>query len=74
MPSNGIVPLHRLTNISCSTSYCLELPYRAMEIPQDGWLKLGQDPNAVVPLDLIAFITRGVSVALSVSGDSHNYS
>ncbi|MFM7639956.1 MAG: hypothetical protein ACKO45_00120 [Cyanobium sp.] len=38
-----------------------------MEVPQDGLLQLDQDPDAPVPVDLIAFSTNGVTVSLTAA-------
>ena len=38
-----------------------------MGCPQEGWLQLDQDPEAAAPVDLVAFSSRGVTVALSAA-------
>ncbi len=58
-------PPHRLSSICCSTGLCREANYWPMGVPQDGWLQLVQDPGAAVPLELVAFGDRGVTVVLS---------
>ena len=62
-----VFPLHRLSNICCSTGACRDVDYRAMGLPQEGWLQLNQDPEGAAPVDLVAFSSRGVSVALSAA-------
>jgi hypothetical protein len=57
-------PLHRLANICCSTGACSDVDYWPMGFPQEGWLQLNQAANAAVPVDLMAFSSRGVSVIL----------
>lgn len=66
-PSEGVFPLHRLSTICCSTGACREVDYWPMELPQDGWLQLDQNPDAAVPVELVAFSNRGVTVALSAA-------
>jgi hypothetical protein len=63
--AEGLFPLHRLSSICCSTGACRDVNYWPMGYPQDGWLQLDQDPDAAMPLELIAFSSRGVSVVLS---------
>jgi hypothetical protein len=36
-----------------------------MGVLQDGWLQLDQDPDAAAPVGLVAFSSKGVTVALS---------
>lgn len=65
VPAGGMFPLHRLPNICCSTGLCREASYWPMGLPQDGWLLLDQDAGAAVPLELVAFSDKGVTVVLS---------
>lgn len=59
-----IFPLHRLSNVCCSTGACREVDYWPMEYAQQGLLQLDQSPGAEVPVDLIAFSIKGASVIL----------
>lgn len=65
VPAAGMFPLHRLANIFCSTGACHEVEFWKMAVAKDGWLQLGPDPDAAEPVDLIAFSSMCVSVALS---------
>jgi hypothetical protein len=67
VPVEGVFPLHRLPNICCSSGACREVESWPMGVLQDGWLQLDQHPQAEVPVDLIAFSTRGVTVALKAA-------
>lgn len=64
VPAGPMFPLHRLSSICCSTGLCCEASYWPMGVPQDGWLQLDQDSGAAVPLELVAFSDRGVTVIL----------
>lgn len=66
LPGEGLVPLHRLSNICCSTGACSEVSNWPMGLPQEGWLLLDQDPADAAPVDLVAIGSRRVTVALPV--------
>jgi hypothetical protein len=65
--SEGVFPLHRLSSICCSTGACREVEYWPMGCPQEGWLQLDRNPETAAPVDLVAFSSRGVTVALSTA-------
>lgn len=67
LPGEGYVPLHRMSNICCSTGACSEVNYWPMGLPQEGWLQLDQDSADAAPVDLVAFSSRGVTVALAAA-------
>jgi hypothetical protein len=64
LPQAGMFPLHRLSNICCSSGACREVEYWPMGHPQEGWLQLDAAVSAALPLDLFAFSSRGVGVIL----------
>jgi hypothetical protein len=63
-PSEGMVPLHRLSNICCSSGACSDVDYWPMDYPQEGWLQLDVALSAAVPVNLSAFSSRGVGIIL----------
>jgi hypothetical protein len=62
----GMFPLHRLSNICCSTGACSKVDYWPMAYAQQAWLQLDSAADAAVPVDLFAFSTKGVGVVLRV--------
>ena len=58
------VPFHELAHVCCSSGGCLSIPCWPMQYAQDGLLRLEGEENAEVPVDLIGFSTRGVSVVM----------
>jgi hypothetical protein len=60
----GMVPLHRLSTIYCSTGACREVEGWPMDAPQEGWLQLDPLAQAGVPVELFSFSSRGVGIIL----------
>lgn len=66
-PPGGVkaVPLHGMANACCSSGACHSANYWPIDYPQDGLLQLERTGIEVIPVDLFAFTSRGVSVSMS---------
>lgn len=58
-------PLHEMANACCSSGACHSAQYWPVDYPQDGLLQFEGTGIEAIPVDLFAFSSRGVSVALS---------
>ena len=58
------VPPHELAHRCCSTGACRTEPYWPVEYPQDGLLQIDGETGTDIPVNLIAFSGRGVSVVM----------
>lgn len=56
-----------MAHVCCSTGACRSVPYWPVEAAQDGWLQLDHQQGSEVPVDLIAFSSRGVSVTMDAT-------
>lgn len=59
------VPLHELAHVCCSTGACRSVPYWPVDYLQEGLLQLDGAPDTDIPVELIGFSSRGVSVTMS---------
>ena len=62
---DGMFPLHRLSNVCCSTGACSGVDYWPMAYAQDAWLQLDAGVDAAVPVHLVAFSRMGVGAILN---------
>jgi hypothetical protein len=58
------VPLHELAHACCSTGACRSVPYWPVDYPQEGLLQLDGAADTDIPVELIGFSSRGVSVMM----------
>jgi hypothetical protein len=59
------VPLHELAHACCSTGACRSVPYWPVDYFQEGLLQLDGAAGTDIPVELIGFSSRGVSVVMA---------
>ena len=60
-----------MANTCCSSGTCQSVQYWPVDYPQDGLLQLEGTGIEAIPVDLFAFSSRGVSVAMSCLHQIH---